>query len=48
MYDPLDPEQHPAYGLLNIVTGKVITDPKINVDQAIIIAAPDMKKIEAG
>jgi hypothetical protein len=33
---------------VNIVTGKVTTDPKVNVDQAITIATSGMKKFEAG
>jgi hypothetical protein len=48
LFDILDPEQHPADGLVNIVTGKVITDPKVNVDQAITTATSDMKEFEAG
>jgi ribosomal protein L18E len=43
----IDPEQHPADGVVNIVTGKVTTDPKVNV-QAITIATSAMKKFEAG
>jgi hypothetical protein len=41
--DPLDPEQHPAGDLVNIVTGKVTTDPKVNVDQVITITTSDIK-----
>jgi hypothetical protein len=44
----LDREQHAADGLVNIVTGKVITDPKVNVDLAITNATSDRKKFEAG
>ena len=46
--DPLDPEQHPEDGLVNIVTGKVVSDPKVNVDQAITIATCEMNSFEAG
>ena len=46
--DPLDPEQHPENGLVNIVTGKVVSDPKVNVHQAIAIATAEMNSFEAG
>ena len=31
--DPLDPEQHPRDGLVNIVTGEVVYHRSVNVDQ---------------
>lgn len=46
--DPLDPEQHLKDGLVNIVTGNVVSDPKVNVDQAIAIAVAEMNAFEAG
>ena len=46
--DPLDPEQHPEDGLINVVTGKVVSDPKVNVDQAIAIGTSQMNSFEEG
>ena len=40
--DPVDPDQHPDDGLINIVTGNVVSDPKVNVDKAITIAISEM------
>ena len=45
---PLDPEQHSDGSLVNIVTGKVVNDHKVNVDMAITIAAKEMKRFEDG
>ena len=33
--DTLDPTQHPKDGFVNIVTGKVVTDPAVNVHQSL-------------
>ena len=33
--DPLDPGQHPSDGLVNIVTGMVVTHPSVNVHNAV-------------
>ena len=46
--DPLDPDQHPQRDLVNIVTGKVVSNPKVNVDQCIAIATSEMNSFEAG
>ena len=34
--DPLDPEQHQG-GLVNVVTGKVVVHPSVNVNNAAIL-----------
>ena len=31
--DPFDLEQHPKIGLVNVMTGNVVCDPKVNVQQ---------------
>ena len=46
--DPLDPDQHPDDGLINMVTGNVVSDPKVNVDKAITIATSEMNNYEGG
>ncbi len=43
--NPLNPEQH-ADGLVNIVTGKVVTHPQVNVDNAIHLGTTQMAKFE--
>ena len=45
--DPLH-QQHPDEGLVNVVTGRVINHPKINVDSAIELASVQMKTFEMG
>ena len=31
--DPLDPEKHPRYGLVNIVTGEVVYHPSVALEK---------------
>jgi hypothetical protein len=45
--DPLDPQQH-SEGLVNVISGSVLTDPKINVDDATHIGAEQLKEFETG
>ena len=44
--DPLDPSQHPSDGLLNIVTGKVVTHPSVNVHNAVQLGLTQMETFE--
>ncbi|KAK5922319.1 hypothetical protein CgunFtcFv8_019592 [Champsocephalus gunnari] len=45
--DPLNNDQHPE-GLLNIVTGKVVDHPSVNVDKAVELGTKQMETFEAG
>lgn len=44
---PLDPDQHPDEGLVNIGTGCVLNDPQINVDKSEDIGKCEMQKYES-
>ena len=46
--DPLDPEQHPREGLINIATGSVLIQPQINVEKSADIGKKQMKDFESG
>ena len=46
--DPLDPEQHPRDGLVNIVTGEVVYHPSANADQAVALGKQQCEEFEAG
>ena len=43
--DPLDPEQHPD-GLMNIVTGQVVSHSSVNVDKAQLLGNTQMESFE--
>ncbi|PIK51925.1 hypothetical protein BSL78_11180 [Apostichopus japonicus] len=43
--DPLDPEQHQD-GLVNVVTGKVVVHPSVNVNNAVTLGENQMKTFE--
>ena len=43
--DPLDPERHQD-GLLNVVTGKVVSHPLVNVNNGIMIGEQQMEEFE--
>ncbi len=45
LIDPLDPYQHPD-GLVNIVTGKVVVYPSVNVNNAIALGKTAIKSFE--
>ena len=45
--DIFDPSQHSKEGLVNIVTGKVITDPGVNVNDSSQIGKNKMKDFES-
>lgn len=44
--DPLDPGQHPEH-LVNIVSGKVVGHPSVNVNNAVAIGKTQMESFEA-
>ena len=46
--DPLDPEQNPRHGLVNIVTGEVVYHPSVNADQAVALGKQECEEFEAG
>uniref|UniRef100_UPI00359005F2 uncharacterized protein n=1 Tax=Myxine glutinosa TaxID=7769 RepID=UPI00359005F2 len=43
--DPLDPDQH-QYGLVNVVTGKVVVHPSVNVNNAVTLGENQMETFE--
>ena len=43
--NPLDPEQHPQ-ALVNVVTGKVVTNPSVNVSNALQLGRAQMENFE--
>lgn len=45
--DPLNPNQHPN-NLINIVTGEVMMNDSINVDQAVELGKKQLQEFEAG
>ena len=45
--DPLNPKEHPR-GIINIVTGEVMMNESINVDQAIELGKKQQEEFEAG
>ena len=45
--DPLNTEEHPR-GLVNIVTGEVMTNDAINVDQTVDLGKKQLEEFEAG
>ena len=44
--DPLDPEQHPPEGLVNIVTGMVVNHPSVNAHNAVQLGKTKMEAFE--
>ena len=44
--DPLDPDQHPSDGLVNIVTGMVVTHPSVNVHNAVKLGQTQIKSFK--
>ena len=46
--DPLDPEQHPRDGRVNIGTGEGVYHPSVNADQAVALGKQQCEEFEAG
>lgn len=44
---PLHPEQHSEDGLVNVVTAKVVSNPKVDVNHAITTRAFKVNSFEA-